>query len=347
MNLTAVHLSSRRRPRRGATVLALATSAALVLAACSSGDDGDTRGSTGSGAGEGASEDGNRTVTDSEGNDVEVSADPEKVVTLHFAGIQALLDLGMAPAGQGTPADESLLTEEQYDQVKDAPVVSGEDGVNVEAIAEIEPDLVLVPNMIEPEVVDQIRDVAPAYIYTHGGPERSNWSGRVGQIADAVNRTAEYEELQSDFEARQQEIADKHADTVGDVDVALVGAYTSGQMWAMGRGSMIGEIIAPMGVQFAESLEDVVQGEDGGETEVSTENVGTVLADADVILHDTTLDGGVSEEFEEVRDLNSFRETSAAQEDHVYPIGKGTVAGYTDGFQILDNLDAALTELAG
>lgn len=331
---------------RRSIVGAIAVSLALVLAGCSS-DDSDGS-SDATGAASGASDSGEmRTVTDYEDNEVEIVDTPETVVPLHFAGVQALLDLGLTPAAMPSNWERGLLTDEQYEKVKDLPEIGGGGGVDVEQIAQLDPDLILVPNMIEADVVDQLREVAPSYIYMHGGEDRGDWDGRVGQIADALNRTDEAEEKARELEERQAELAEKHADIVSDIRVSMFGAWDAGEFSANGSGSMIGKIITPVGVQFADGVEDATRDADGYEQTLSTERIGSTFGDSDVIFYSVLLDGSVDEDTDGIMEMDAFKALDAARDDHVFGLGKSTIAGYTDANYALDSLDEVLTQLAG
>ncbi|HIW91581.1 MAG TPA: ABC transporter substrate-binding protein [Candidatus Corynebacterium avicola] len=246
-----------------------------------------------------------------------------------------------------TEPSRTLLTEEQFEQVKDLPVISTVDGVNVEEVAGLDPDLILVPNMIEPEVTDQLREVAPSYIYTHGGEARGEWEGRIAQIADVTNRTEEAETLAEELKARQEELAEKHADIAGELKVSMFGAWEPGEFSANGSGSMLGKIITPVGVQFADGVEEATRDADGYEQSLSTEEITSVFGDSDVIFHSELLDGSTDgAETDAVLEMPTFQALPAAEDDHVYGIGKSTIAGYTDASYVLDRLDEILTELA-
>lgn len=234
-----------------------------------------------------------------------------------------------------TEPTRTLLTEEQFEQVEDLPVISTAGEVNVEEIAGLDPDLILVPNMIEPEVSDPLREVAPSYIYTHGGGARGEWDSRVAQIADVVNRTEEAEAL-------AEELAEKHADIVGDLGVSMFGAWEASEFSANGSGSMLGKIITPVGLQFADGVEDATHDADSYEQSLSTEEITSTFGDSDVIFHSELLDGS---ETEAVLAMPTFQALPAAQDDHVFGIGKSTIAGYTDANYVLDRLDEILTEL--
>ncbi|MDN6258377.1 MAG: ABC transporter substrate-binding protein [Corynebacterium sp.] len=329
-----------RHARRRAASGVLAAALLLAVPACSTdGEDGSNSDSVTDVA------DGDvRTVTDSEGNEVEVPADPQTIVTLHFAAVQALLDLGTEPAGQNGTATRSLLTEEQFERMKDVPDIGRDGQADLEAVAALEPDLILVPNMVDEEIVEKLRELAPSYIYTHAGPERADWSGRVAQIADAVNRTDRYEELEEDLRARQEDVADAYGDELADRRVAFFASYDDQEITAMGSGSMAGEIITPAGARFADGIDDATRDADGWEQEMSAENLSSVLGDADLVFYATGFDGSTTDSLDTLMESTAFRDLEASQQGEVRPLGKGTIAGFTDAFDVLDNLEDAVED---
>ena len=158
----------------------------------------------------------------------------------------------------------------------------------------------------------------------------------MAQIADVVNRTEEAEALAEELAARQEELAEKHADIVGDLRVSMFGAWEAGEFSANGSGSMLGKIITPVGLQFA----------DGYQQSLSTEEITSTFGDSDVIFHSELLDGSTdASEPEAVLAMPTFQALPAAQDEHVFGIGKSTIAGYTDANYVLDRLDEILTEL--
>ena len=158
----------------------------------------------------------------------------------------------------------------------------------------------------------------------------------MAQIAHVVNCTEEAEALAEELAARQEELAEKHADIVGDLRVSMFGAWEASEFSANGSGSMLGKIITPVGLQFA----------DGYEQSLSTEEITSTFGDSDVIFHSELLDGSTdASEPEAVLAMPTFQALPAAQDDHVFGIGKSTIAGYTDANYVLDRLDEILTEL--
>lgn len=113
----------------------------------------------------------------------------------------------------------------------------------------------------------------------------------------------------------------------------------------MGSGSMAGEVLVPTGARFADGVEDATADSEGWEQTMSTENLTSVLGDADVVLYSVTLDGDTTDSLDALMDSAAFGDLDAAKEGAVFPLGKGTIAGYTDAFDILDNVDDLLESL--
>lgn len=341
-----INNSSRRHALKLATLL---TAGALVITGCSSEDSTTTEttesSSNDAGGEDTAAEGDTRTVTDYEGNEVEVPSDPQRVVTLHFAATEALVDLGMAPVGQGGYT-EGLLPPEKAKDIENVPQVSEREGIELEAIAALEPDLILVPNYVEADNLEQLRAIAPSYIYMHGGEDRADWRGRVGQVADAVNQADKIDELETTLEERQAELKEKHADVLADRRFAVINSYNEQEVALNSDASMLGNLLGPIGVQWSDQINETVGDEDGGEFTVSLEEINNAVGDADVLFYGTNLALEPTETFETLQEEPLYKNLKTVEGGNVYPIGKMTVAGYTDAMFSLDLLDEALTDLA-
>ena len=186
------------RPLARRTLFSGLTALCLVgTAACGSSDaSGSTQSAPASQAGD------TRTVTDAKGVQVQVPSKPSRVVALHYAGTQAVMDLGVkpvgtGPAGQAGDDGEDYVPAHLWKDLKDIPIVNKGPEVDVEAVAKQEPDLILATNITEDDVLAQLRKIAPVYQFTLRGGERKDWQSRVGQVADALNRTPQYEQLEA------------------------------------------------------------------------------------------------------------------------------------------------------
>lgn len=285
-------------------------------------------------------------MTDSEGTEVEVPVHPERPVTLHFAATEALLDLGVAPVlqGQGSGGLEKLLPEDEYEKVKDVPQVELGADMNVEEIAQADPDIILAADMVDPAVVGQLREFAPVYVYTHK-KDRSNWQGRSDQIADAMNLTSELDDVKAELKERQQEIADKYKGTLADTHIAMFAAWKPNEFTIVGPESMPGRILTPAGLQWDDTTTGLTEGIDGEELKQSTERITSTLNGADAIFYGTELFGDPAEETGSVLEMPAYKVLPAVEDGKSYPIGKQTIAGYMDAFNMLDFLEDALKKL--
>jgi iron complex transport system substrate-binding protein len=180
----------------------------------------------------------------------------------------------------------------------------------------------------------------------HGGQDRADWRGRVGQVADAVNQADKIHELETALEDRQAELKEKHADVLADRRFAVINSYNEQEVDLNSDASMLGNILGPIGVQWSDQINATVGDEDGGEFTVSLEEINNAVGDADVLFYGTNLALEPTETFEILQDEPLYKNLKAVEDGNVYPIGKMTVAGYTDAMFSLDLLDEALTDLA-
>jgi iron complex transport system substrate-binding protein len=340
MELMALLLARPRRKtrktRQAATAVAALLSLGLVVSGCSSSDDDGAASSS-------DAQDGTRTVTDSEGTQVEVPAHPERAATLHFAATEALLDLGVAPVVQGSGNLKSLLPADDYEKVKDVPQLDQSD-TDIEKIAQAKPDIILAADMVDKQTVEQLRDIAPVYVYTHA-KDRSNWEGRGDQIADAMNLGDKLDDVKKELKDRQQEIADKYKGTLEGFRGALFGGWKENSFTVIGPESMPGRILAPAGLQWDATTTDMTKGIDGQELSQSVENLPSTLKDADAVFYGTDLFGKPAVDTGSVLELQAYKDLPAVKAGKSFPIGKQTIAGYMDAFNALDFLEDALKKL--
>lgn len=309
---------------RAAMIAVAGVSSLALLVGCSGGGE----------AADSATAADTRTVTDATGTEVEVPADPQKIVTLHYAGTQALQDLGGEPSGQG-PFPETGVPEDRVEALKKIPLVSGEEP-DLEKVAEAEPDLILSPNTNDPAVIEQLNEIAPVFQFTLRGGDRANWTQRVEEVAEATNRTDNLEKLDSDFKAEQERIAKDNADAIKGKKVAVVSSFKENTAFIWGGDNMTGTLLKPLGFEWS-SDEDAMVKENAKKTdppepeaEISAELLDKALGDADIIFVTSDLRGQYDELTKDLIDSAVFKELPAVKAGQVYPGGKSTIGGYAD-----------------
>ncbi|MFF0108182.1 ABC transporter substrate-binding protein [Streptomyces hirsutus] len=322
------------------TALTAATVAiALGLTGCSSATDDD-------GSGGAAAESGTRTVTDATGAEVEIPATPKRVVTTHYAATQPVLDLGFTPVGQAS-FEPGIIPEDILDKVEAVPVVTAQGEPDLEKIAGAEPDLIFAPNVYEEEVVEQLKEVAPVYLFTLRGGDRAKWTQRTDEVADALGVPEKADELAEKFEARQKKMAQTHADVIEGRSVAVIGAFEENNFYAWGENNMTGTLLLPLGFTWSQQENETVEGEAEPEAAVSHEKLASTVSDADVVLLDSNLRGEVNPFMAALQKTALYKDLPAVKAGNAYVAGKNTVAGYTDANYTLDRVEEALEEMGG
>ena len=197
------------RARLAAIVLIAA--AAFGAAACTPAPAGET----GSTAGE------TRVVVDVEGTEVEVPAQPERVVTLSEPTLDGVLALGVQPIGTVTGRGQQTVPNYLADRASDLPILGGVAQPNFEAIGAAKPDLILVDGTSinnNPPVVEALRKIAPV-VYT--GYAGGDWRDNFRLVADALNLADEGERVIADYDAHVDEVKASLAD-YGDDTFSIV-----------------------------------------------------------------------------------------------------------------------------
>lgn len=194
---------------------------ALVLAGCSSGDSGGSGNADGSG--------GTRTVTDALG-EVTVPADPQRVVATDFFSSSMLVDVGVTPVGVMEGIIQPDSRPQRYvDALADAEQLSTYAEIDVEKVAVLEPDLIIVDAAFpEPETIDRLEGIAPLFHVDLTG----DWAERALSVADAVGRLDEARAQQGDYDQRAAEISQTYRKVLDEKSLAIVSLNTTDNTWA-------------------------------------------------------------------------------------------------------------------
>lgn len=147
-----------------------------------------------------------------------IEGTPERVVILTNEGTEALLALGVKPIG----AVKSWLGDPWYDHIAEqmdgVEVVGVESQVNIEAIAALQPDLIIGNKMRQEEVYPQLSAIAPTVF---ADTLRGEWQINFKLYAEAVNKAAEGEQVLADFEQKIAQLREDAADHL-DTEISIV-----------------------------------------------------------------------------------------------------------------------------
>ncbi|MFC3210332.1 MULTISPECIES: ABC transporter substrate-binding protein [Planomicrobium] len=200
----------------------------LVLAACSSGEE-DTSTET-------ETEDGGDPVT-IQGTNGEVTLDEpaKKVVVLEWTYAEDLLAVGVQPAGMAdieSYGDYVNIEPQLDDTVID---VGGRQEPNLEAIAEIDPDLIIGVDFRHTAMLEELERIAPTVIFNPYPEDESidlyqEMETTFLEIAKAVDKTEEADQVLADLEEKYEEsAAEIEAADLETKDVILTLAYSGPQ----------------------------------------------------------------------------------------------------------------------
>ncbi|CCQ15088.1 Periplasmic binding protein [Rhodococcus sp. AW25M09] len=264
---------------RSAVLPAAALALALTFTACSSDGGGSNGGSADSAEAAGV------VVTDMFG-DVEVPANPQRVVALGWSDAETALALGVQPVGASDwlgVGGNGLgpWVEESYDT---DPTILGTYDVDMESIAALAPDLILWTRSTNDEAVyDDLSEIAPTVAAPPGTDIAygTTWADQTEIVAQALGRVEQGTQLIDDTQslladtvAANPEFADK---------TVAVGTLYSGQIGAYVRGDTRVDFLESLGLTNTPTIQNLA--EPGKfNIELSEENIAALDADLTVMF---------------------------------------------------------------
>ncbi|WKA54216.1 ABC transporter substrate-binding protein [Planococcus shixiaomingii] len=174
------------------------------------------------------------TITGTNG-EVKLDAPAKKVVVLEWTYAEDLLAVGVQPAGMADIVDYGnyVNIEPQLDET--VVDVGGRQEPNLEAIAAIEPDLIIGVSFRHDAMLEDLEKIAPTVIFNPYPEDESidlyqEMETTFKEIAKAVDKTAEADKVLADLETKYEEkAAEIEAANLKTKDVILTLAYTGAQ----------------------------------------------------------------------------------------------------------------------
>ncbi len=186
------------RPSRSLIALAGLALAATACANAAGSDSPTGSSDTGAGtqAGEHATPD-TRTVTHDQG-ETDVPAQAQRVVVLDSPHVYAALSLDVEPVGAVSVFADEGLPAYLGDRTQGIEVVGTIEEPDLEAIAALEPDLILSATVRHEGIYDQLSQIAPTVFTASSG---TNWKEGFEVVAEALGRQEEGGEALDDYQA--------------------------------------------------------------------------------------------------------------------------------------------------
>ena len=198
--------------------------------------------------------------------ETEITGTPQRVVVFSNNDyVEDVLALGVQPVGVAEPAKmREQLVDLPFSLSLDVVDVGTDDEPNLEAVAQLEPDLIIGRLDVNGEIYDDLSRIAPTILFQHtsveGGPsrlevQRQNFMG----IADALNRHDKGVEVLEMQQARYEEMAGEiEAAGLDGTKFVLVETFSNkpDMLQVYDSNFPVVEILENMGLESAVTSED-------------------------------------------------------------------------------------------
>ncbi len=319
--------------RRGLVAGSLAVTAALALSACGSSDTDKPSSST---------EKRTHTVKTAMG-DVQVPDSPKRVVVLDTAELDSAITLGVKPVGAThTTAEPGFLSYLPEDKVAGIKDVGEMMTPNLEAVAALEPDLILTSKVRHGALYDELKALAPTVMTENTGYP---WKENFQVHADALGKKAEAKQVVADYTAHAAKVTEAVGgkDKAAKTNVNVVRFIEGADIRIYGKQNYIATVLADVGLGRP-AITD--KAKDGFSYDVSPEKINLAGEDADVVFHSTY---GDPKKAKQTQALNSglWKNMPAAKAGRVFGVEDELWIqgiGYTAADKILDEMQGHLTK---
>ena len=173
---------------------------------------------------------------------------PEKVVILTNEGTEALLALGVTPVGAVQSWTGNPWYDHIADEMKNADVVGLDSEVNVEAIAALQPDLIIGNKMRQEAIYEQLSAIAPTIF---AEDLRGNWKNNFEIYAKALNKEEAGKKIIQAYDTRIADLKEQLGDKL-NMKVSMV-RFMAGDVRIYQKDSFSGVILDQLGFARPES----------------------------------------------------------------------------------------------
>lgn len=326
-------MNFRKKAYLGFLTLAIFT---LLLSACGAADNTDKGDNAAKTEGENT-----YTVEHAMGSTT-INKNPERIVILTNEGTEALLAMGVKPVG----AVRSWIGDPWYDHIEDqmegVEVVGEESNVNIEAIAALEPDLIIGNKMRQENIYEQLKAIAPTVF---AEDLRGDWQKNFTLYSKAINKEEEGKKVLADFEDHLNKVKE-NINTETEVSVVR---FMEGRTRIYYTDSFSGVVFDKLGLKRPDQQVELFaqDPDDQFVREVDQEKI--PLMDGDVIFYFTyeTGNGEATKVEEEWINNPLWKGLNAVKEGNVHKVSDpiwNTAGGVLAANLMLDDIEKYLAK---
>ncbi len=215
----------------------------------------------------------------------EITAQPQRIVTVGLTDQDALLALGIVPVGTSEwfgdyPGSIWPWAQDELEALGgEVPTAVGGEAINFEAIAGLQPDLILALYAgVTQEEYDLLTQIAPTVAQPgeyvdYGIP----WQLLTTITGKAVGKAAEAEQLVADVESLFAQVSAEHPEFTGASSIVAT-PYEG--IWVYGAEDVRGRFLTSLGFELPAGLDEITGTEFGGNLSMERAD----LLDVDVII---------------------------------------------------------------
>jgi len=263
----------------------------------------------------------------------EVPVDPRRVLVLHPTVVETALVLGVEPVGV-SENDMDALGEIIPDGTESVGRVKE---LNLEAVAALEPDLIIGIDLNLEENYDRLSQIAPT-VGVFFGNSTGEWKQTSRRVAETLGRDEEFEDELAEYEQRATEIGRRLGVPDDAPTVAIMQTFEGDIRYELPSIFSGSVLYRDVGLPLPEGLKEPAE---AGESilSISKEEIGR--GDAEVLFVYSDNYEVQDEEVEELREDPLFQTLQAAESGNVYAVrGEHWFAGgIISANLILDDLE--------
>ncbi|WP_246031818.1 ABC transporter substrate-binding protein [Salibacterium salarium] len=283
-----------------------------LITACGTAEE-ETAGDNASGSDDTSSEEDTRTVEHAMG-ETEIEGTPEKVVTLYQGANDTAAALGVEPVGIVESWTEKPIYKYLRDDLEGTEIIGEETQPNLEAIAEMDPDVIIANKTRHEDIYEDLSAIAPTVM----GEAVYKWEDTLNIMGQALNMQEEADELLASYEERIATFQEKMGEEL-PIEASITNFRADhARIFYMG---FAGRVLEDAGFERPEGHDNT---DEWGIKLSSKESIPE--ADAEVIFNfnSGTETEQIEETFEEWTDHPLWQELEAVENDQVHMVDEET-----------------------
>lgn len=256
-----------------------------------------------------------RIYTDKADRQVEIPAKPKRIVTI--SSTPEAVALGIKPVGAADNWSSSL----DASQKEGIESIGAVNGLNLEKILELEPELIITPERVtDEETWESLSKIAPTVV----GPFFGDAIENLRTIGDLLGRSEEAEAWISQYESKAAATKEKLSDVIEEGKTALViqlesSAKSGAYIYPASTWPLVYDVLSLQLPDVAE-LKEQTSG-----AELSLEKLAEY--DPDYIFLTSIDEEGMSQRIQQFTDNSLWQVLSAAKNKRIYTMGSRLSSG--------------------